>query len=61
MIRNILGQTTSTLDFRRVMDDGKVLIVNLSKGQLGTTPTHLIGALLTTAFSQAAVGRADHP
>ena len=60
-IRNMLGQVKSTIDVRRLMDDGQVLIVNLAKGKLGEAPTHLLGAFLATAFSQAAEARADVP
>jgi hypothetical protein len=57
-IRNIIGQPHSTIDLRHVMDEGKVLIVNLSKGRLGDGPSHLLGALIASAFAQAAEGRA---
>lgn len=60
-IRSILCQPTSTIDVRRIMDDGRVLIVNLSKGKLGEEPSHLLGALLITAFAQAAETRQDIP
>ena len=60
-LRNMLGQTRSTIDVRRIMDNGQVLIVNLAKGKLGETPTHLLGAFLATAFAQAAEARADTP
>lgn len=60
-LRNILGQVTSTIDIRRLMDAGGVLIVNLNKGRLGEGPTHVLGAFLATAFAQAAEGRADTP
>ncbi|MFM9942160.1 MAG: type IV secretory system conjugative DNA transfer family protein [Hyphomicrobiaceae bacterium] len=60
-IRNMLGQVKSTIDIRRMMDDGHVLIVNLSKGRLGEAPTHLLGAMLATAFAQAAESRSDLP
>ena len=53
-IRSILCQNSSTLKIGDVMNKGKVLIVNLSKGNLGTEPAHLLGALLVTACSQAA-------
>lgn len=58
-IRNIVGQQRSTLDISHLMDNGKVLIVNLSKGRLGEGPAHLLGALLVSAFAQAAEGRAS--
>jgi hypothetical protein len=60
-LRNILGQVTSTINIRRLMDDGGVLIVNLNKGRLGEGPTHVLGAFLATAFAQAAESRADIP
>ena len=61
VLRNMLGQTKSSLDIRAIMDAGKVLIVNLSKGRLGEAPTRLLGAFLATAFAQAAEARADDP
>jgi hypothetical protein len=60
-IRSILCQNSSTLKIPDVMNKGKVLIVNLSKGNLGTGPSHLLGALLITAFSQAAEARRHMP
>jgi hypothetical protein len=60
-IRSILCQNSSTLKIPDVMNKGKVLIVNLSKGNLGTEPAHLLGALLITACSQAAEARRHMP
>jgi Type IV secretion-system coupling protein DNA-binding domain len=60
-IRSILCQNSSTLDIPKIMNTGQVLIVNLSKGNLGTEPAHLLGALLITAFAQAAEGRRAIP
>jgi hypothetical protein len=60
-IRSILCQNSSTLKIHEVMNKGKVLIVNLSKGNLGTEPAHLLGALLITACSQAAEARRHMP
>jgi len=60
-LRSILCQTSSTLDIARVMNDSRVLIVNLSKGGLGTEPAHLLGALFITAFAQAAEARRHIP
>jgi hypothetical protein len=60
-IRSILCQNSSTLKIPDVMNKGKVLIVNLSKGNLGTEPAHLLGALLITACSQAAEARRHLP
>jgi hypothetical protein len=47
------------LSFRRVMDDQKILIVNLSKGRLGEDSANLLGALLVTTMGLAALSRAD--
>jgi hypothetical protein len=58
-LRNMLAQPTSTIDLRRLMDEGAVVIRNLAKGRLGEGVSHLLGALLTTAFAQAALSRAD--
>jgi Helicase HerA, central domain len=60
-LRNMLAQPTSTITPRRLMDEGAVVICNLSKGRLGESTAHLLGALLTTAFAQAALSRADTP
>ena len=56
-IRSILCQNSSTLKIPDIMSKGKVLVVNLSKGNLGTEPAHLLGALIITACSQAAEAR----
>jgi Helicase HerA, central domain len=61
LLRNIVGQTRSTLDLRRVMDDGKVLIVNVGKGRVGDDASALLGSLLVTAIQLAAMARADTP
>jgi len=58
-LRNIIGQKRSTIDIPGIMNGGRVLIVNLSKGRLGEGPAHLLGAFLATAFAQAAESRAD--
>lgn len=60
ILRAIIGQRTSTLDIPRIMNSGKILIANLSK-KMGEEPSHLLGALLATAFAQAAEARADMP
>ncbi len=60
-IRSVLCQNASTIDIADAMNTGKVLIVNLSKGNLGTEPAHLLGALLITAVSQAAEARRNLP
>jgi len=58
-LRNMLAQPRSTITLRRLMDEGAVVICNLSKGRLGEGVAHLLGALLTTALAQAALSRAD--
>jgi hypothetical protein len=58
-LRNMLAQPSSTITLRRLMDEGAIVVCNLSKGQLGEGVSHLIGALLTTAIAQAALSRAD--
>ena len=60
-VRNIIAQSKSTIDLRRMMDEGRILIVNLSKGALGEGTAHLLGALLTTGIAHAALSRADTP
>ncbi len=60
-LRNIVAQPKSTIDLRRIMDEGRILIVNLSKGALGEGTSHLLGALLTTALATAALSRTDTP
>jgi len=58
-IRNMLGQATSTLDIAEAMDNRRVVIANLSKGQLGEAATNLVGSLLVTAVQLAAMRRAS--
>jgi hypothetical protein len=59
VLRNIIGQATSTLNLRQVMDEGKVLLVNLSKGRIGDDASSLLGSFLVTAIQLAAMSRAD--
>jgi hypothetical protein len=61
VLRAILGQADSSLDLRSVLDDGKVLIVNLSKGRIGEDGSQLLGALLVTGLQLAAMSRSDVP
>jgi len=61
VLRNILSQPRSTIDISRLINDGGALIVNLAKGNLGTTASHLLGALIATSIAQAAQGRAALP
>ena len=61
LIRNIIGQTESSLDMREVMDKQKILILNLSKGRIGEDASRLLGALLITKIQLAAMSRVDMP
>ena len=61
LIRNIIGQVKSSIDMREVMDKGKILIVNLSKGKIGEDASQLLGALVITKLQLAAMGRVDLP
>jgi DNA helicase HerA-like ATPase len=60
-IRNILGQVRSTLDVRFMMDDRRILIVNLSKGLLGEDNASFLGSLLVASIQLAAMQRGDTP
>jgi hypothetical protein len=59
LIRNIVGQPKSTFDLRKMMDDRKIVIVNLSKGQIGESNANLLGSMLITKIYLAALSRAD--
>ena len=59
LIRNIIGQTKSSFDLREAMDSKKILIVNLSKGQLGEQNANLLGGILITKIYLAAMSRAS--
>jgi hypothetical protein len=60
-IRNILGQVCGKLDFRFMLDHGRVFIGSLSKGQLGDDKAHLLGAFIMSQFHTAAMSRSDQP
>ena len=60
-IRNILGQPKSTIDFKKIMDQGHIFIADLSKGKLGENTVNLLGALLVSQFQITAMERADIP
>jgi hypothetical protein len=60
-IRNIIGQSKSSFDFRKVMDEGKILIINLSKGKLGEENSSFLGLVLIPKILAAAMSRADMP
>ena len=59
LIRNIIGQPTSSLDIRKAMDEKKIIIINLSKGRLGEGNANLLGSMFITKIYLAAMSRAD--
>lgn len=61
LIRNIVGQVRSSIDMRKVMDEGKILIMNLSKGRIGEDNSALLGAIMITKIQLAAMSRVDVP
>ena len=61
MMRNIIGQTKSSFDLRDIMDNKKILIVNLSKGRTGELNSKLLGMIFVMKFQAAAVSRASIP
>lgn len=61
MMRNIMGQTKSGFNLRDIMDNKKILLVNLSKGKLGELNSQLLGMIFVMKFQAAAMGRADVP
>jgi hypothetical protein len=60
-LRRVVAQSRSTLHMRRVLDDGRVLLVALSKGRIGEDASMLLGSLIVTALQIAALSRADQP
>ncbi len=61
LIRNIVGQPKSSFDIRELMDQKKILIMNLSNGRVGEVNTNLLGSMLVTKIYLAAMSRADVP
>jgi len=61
MIRNIIGRTESGFNMREIMDNKKILLVNLSKGKTGELNSQLLGMIFVMKFQAAAMGRADIP
>ena len=61
MLRNIVGQKKSALNFRDIMDNRKILIVNLSKGLMGEINSKLLGMIFVVKLQMAAMSRADIP
>lgn len=58
-MRPIIGQAKSAFNFREVMDSGKILFVNLSKGKIGDINANLLGMVITGKILMAALSRAD--
>jgi DNA-directed RNA polymerase subunit RPC12/RpoP len=61
VMRNIVAQAKSTLDLRGIMDDQKILIVNLAKGRIGEDAMRLLGGMIVTKLSMAAMERVEIP
>jgi len=61
MMRNIIGQSKSAFDFRKVMDEGKILIINLAKGRIGEENSSFLGLVLIPRILMAAMSRQDTP
>lgn len=59
LVRNIIGQANSTFNIRQMMDEKKILIINLSKGRVGEANANLLGSMLVTKIYLAAMSRAD--
>lgn len=61
VIRHIVGQPKSSIDMREIMDNQKILIVNLSKGRIGEDAMRLLGGMIVTKIQLGAMGRVDMP
>ncbi len=61
LIRNIVGQVKSSIDMRDIMDNNKILLLNLSKGRIGEDNSKLLGAMMITKIQLAAMSRVDIP
>lgn len=61
MMRNIIGQTKSSFDLRHIMDNKKILLVNLSKGRTGDLNSKLLGMIFVMKFQAAAMSRSNIP
>lgn len=61
MMRNIIGQKKSAFDFRKVMDEKKILLINLSKGAVGDINAQLLGLIIVNKLQMAAMSRVDVP
>ncbi len=61
MMRNIVAQVKSTIDTREIMDNGKIFLMNMSKGRIGEDASRLLGGLLITKIQLSAMSRVDIP
>ena len=61
VIAELVGQRHTTIDFRRILDKGKTLVINLPKSKLGPEVSYLLGALLVAKINQAAISRSNLP
>ncbi|MBI4040011.1 type IV secretory system conjugative DNA transfer family protein [Candidatus Daviesbacteria bacterium] len=61
MMRNIIGQSRSSFNLRQIMDEGKILVVNLSKGRMGEENSNFLGLILVPKILQAAMSRSNVP
>jgi len=61
MIRNIIGQSASAFNFRKVMDEQKIILINLSKGKIGEENSNFLGLVLVPKILVAAMSRQDMP
>jgi hypothetical protein len=61
LMRNIIGQSQSSFDFRKCMDEGKILLINLSKGKIGEENSNFLGLILVPKILIAAMSRQDVP
>jgi hypothetical protein len=61
MMRNVIGQSKSGFDFRKIMDEGKILLVNLSKGTTGEVNANLLGLIIVSKLQMTALRRASVP
>ncbi|MEX1013753.1 MAG: DUF87 domain-containing protein [Candidatus Paceibacterota bacterium] len=58
-MRSIIGQTYSSFNFREIMDEGKILLIDLSKGKIGETNSNLLGMIMVGKMLMAALSRED--
>ena len=61
VVSNIIGSPKSTIDLEKIMNEGKILLLNLSQGKLGEDNSSLLGAMIITKLQLAAMNRVDLP